>query len=140
MTNRQKADLAERLESERLAKTAEVASVDRDLLDLTDEPQPELEGRAQEETVASVLRQIEDRDHQALADIDEALARVADGTYGVCEECGEDIPVARLRAVPTARRCVDCQRQEELSQKLSARPEPEARPTRILETSVDDEA
>lgn len=43
-----------------------------------------------------------------LADIDAALARVADGSYGVCVDCGRAIPVARLRARPTATRCVAC--------------------------------
>jgi DnaK suppressor protein len=43
-----------------------------------------------------------------LAEIDAALARLADGTYGVCERCGREIPVARLEARPTARTCVAC--------------------------------
>lgn len=43
-----------------------------------------------------------------LADVQAALARVADGTYGVCIDCGRKIPVARMQARPTATRCVDC--------------------------------
>ena len=39
-----------------------------------------------------------------------ALARIADGTYGVCQGCGGDIPVARLRTLPAAAVCVDCAR------------------------------
>ena len=42
-----------------------------------------------------------------LADIDAALARVAEGTYGRCEVCGRPIPAARLEARPTATRCVE---------------------------------
>lgn len=45
-----------------------------------------------------------------LADVDEALERLEKGTYGRCLECGEPIDHARLRALPTARRCLDCQR------------------------------
>lgn len=37
-----------------------------------------------------------------------ALGRIADGTYGICGECGRDIPIKRLRALPTATRCVAC--------------------------------
>lgn len=48
-----------------------------------------------------------------LADVDAAHARVADGTYGFCIDCGNDIPFARLQAYPTATRCVDCQRKYE---------------------------
>jgi DnaK suppressor protein len=45
------------------------------------------------------------REH--LADIDAALAKVAAGTYGLCEVCGEPIPDGRLEARPTARTCVE---------------------------------
>ena len=41
--------------------------------------------------------------------IDAALHKLEDGTYGVCEECGEDIPIKRLDAVPAAIYCVSCQ-------------------------------
>jgi DnaK suppressor protein len=43
-----------------------------------------------------------------LSEIDAALDRVAAGTYGLCETCGQPIPVARLEARPTARVCVHC--------------------------------
>lgn len=41
-------------------------------------------------------------------EIDAALRRVADGTYGICERCGRAIPIERLRARPTATMCVTC--------------------------------
>lgn len=44
-----------------------------------------------------------------LKEIDRALERVARGNYGVCESCGEDISPARLKALPWARYCVQCQ-------------------------------
>lgn len=44
-----------------------------------------------------------------LRDIDAALARIKSGTYGVCIDCGEPIPLARLHALPTALSCVKCQ-------------------------------
>jgi DnaK suppressor protein len=43
-----------------------------------------------------------------LTDIDAAIARMEDGTYGVCEVCGAAIPDARLEARPFSVRCVDC--------------------------------
>lgn len=46
---------------------------------------------------------------QMLKEIDRALERVAGGSYGVCEGCGEDIAPARLKAIPWARFCVRCQ-------------------------------
>lgn len=44
-----------------------------------------------------------------LTDVDAALARIAQGAYGVCIDCGADVPHARLIAYPTAKRCVECQ-------------------------------
>jgi hypothetical protein len=43
----------------------------------------------------------------------DAFVKLADGTYGDCETCGRPIPIARLEAVPYARRCVACQEREE---------------------------
>ena len=40
--------------------------------------------------------------------IREALKRIAEGTYGVCSQCGEDIDPKRLKALPTATRCIAC--------------------------------
>ena len=43
-----------------------------------------------------------------LADIDAALAKIQDGTYGKCEICGKPIEPARLEVLPQARRCMNC--------------------------------
>ena len=56
-----------------------------------------------------VLANLEERDRRVLADIDAAEARLATGTFGVCEMCTRPIPFARLRALPTARLCVSCE-------------------------------
>jgi|SoiMethySBSTD1v2_1073268.scaffolds.fasta_scaffold2074830_2 RNA polymerase-binding protein DksA len=45
-----------------------------------------------------------------LAEVDRALARIADGSYGICQRCGKRITVARLDARPTAVLCIDCAR------------------------------
>jgi RNA polymerase-binding protein DksA len=50
-----------------------------------------------------------DRDADELRRIDGALARLSEGSYGLCEDCGQRIPEARLQAEPTALRCVRCQ-------------------------------
>jgi RNA polymerase-binding protein DksA len=49
------------------------------------------------------------RDLGVLAEVETALARLAEGTYGECIDCGIDIPYARLVAYPAAKRCVTCQ-------------------------------
>ena len=45
---------------------------------------------------------------QLIGEIHEALARFEDGEYGICQECGEEIGMARLRVQPTATLCVHC--------------------------------
>jgi RNA polymerase-binding protein DksA len=50
---------------------------------------------------------------QVLADIDSALQRIDDGSYGTCVNCGREIPVQRLEAHPTASLCIDCKRRAE---------------------------
>jgi len=48
-----------------------------------------------------------------LQEIDEALGRIADKTFGKCEACGERIPTARLKVKPHAKYCIECKRREE---------------------------
>jgi len=49
-----------------------------------------------------------DRDREKLMEIDEALERIEDGTYGICEECGKKIAPDRLKIMPFALLCVPC--------------------------------
>ncbi len=60
-----------------------------------------------------------DRDSQELRRIDGAMLRLKEGRFGECVACGQDIPLARLEAEPTAVRCVGCQ---ELYEKTHASP------------------
>jgi DnaK suppressor protein len=46
--------------------------------------------------------------NEALAEVEAALRRLADGTYGLCERCGQPISPARLEAMPAARLCISC--------------------------------
>ena len=56
----------------------------------------------------SLLEQLEDQ----LADVNKALDRIEEGTYGICTNCGEAIMPERLEALPYAELCINCQRQE----------------------------
>jgi DnaK suppressor protein len=55
------------------------------------------------------------RENQELQEIDAALVRIDDGSYGSCADCGNDISQARLKATPSARRCLICQEKYEQS-------------------------
>ena len=59
---------------------------------------------------------LEERESAELVAIDEALQRIADGSYGLCLDCGVGIATARLHASPTALRCVACQEKVEKAQ------------------------
>ncbi|HLT26258.1 MAG TPA: TraR/DksA family transcriptional regulator [Zeimonas sp.] len=65
--------------------------------------------------LSSILTETEVDLSEAMRDVDEwralraSLRRIDEGTYGVCTECGIDIPFERLEAAPLAHRCIDCQ-------------------------------
>ena len=60
-----------------------------------------------------VARLVAERARDALADVERALARIDDGTYGVCESCGNPIGKMRLMAFPRATLCMSCKQREE---------------------------
>ena len=66
---------------------------------------------AQDE-ISSQLAEVESRE---LANIENALERMKGGKYGLCEVCGDKIPMARLNALPYATMCIECQRELERS-------------------------
>lgn len=57
--------------------------------------------RGENEALVAELR-------NALAEVERALAKVEEGTYGICEKCGNQIAPARLEAKPAVRTCIDC--------------------------------
>jgi len=67
---------------------------------------------AAQDEISSQLAEVESRE---LANIERALARIKNGTYGECEICGGRIPLARLNALPYATSCIECQRAAEMS-------------------------
>ena len=60
-----------------------------------------------------------DREKRKLAQIDDALYRIEENTYGLCEECGVKIPKARLKVLPFAIFCVECQEKNEREEKYT---------------------
>jgi DnaK suppressor protein len=74
-------------------------------------------GDAADESVAHMMTALDlseaTRDVNELRDVDAALRRIENGTYGDCLDCGASIEYARLKAYPIAARCVECQSQYE---------------------------
>jgi DnaK suppressor protein len=67
---------------------------------------------AAQDEISSQLAEVESRE---LANIENALECMREGTYGACDICGESIPLARLQALPYATTCICCQRESERS-------------------------
>jgi DnaK suppressor protein len=65
---------------------------------------------AAQDEISSQLAEVESRE---LGNIEAALERIRDGSYGDCENCSEPIPLARLQALPYATQCIRCQRESE---------------------------
>lgn len=63
-----------------------------------------------------------DRESQMVADIDQALLRIKEGSYGICARCNKPIDEKRLEALPTARFDADCQARLEQSQSAAETP------------------
>lgn len=79
-----------------------------------------------------------DREREKIHSIDEALLRIDEGEYGICEECDEDIPLGRLKAMPFTRHCVKCKSDLEKLQAQTKRVE-EERAYREIPLGAEDE-
>lgn len=113
LSNQEKAELRHRLQER--AQTLR-SQVREELLASGDERYVELAGRVHDsgdESVADLLTDVNlaiiDQHAKEISDIDAALTRMADGSYGSCVDCDNPVPYARLHAYPTAKRCHACQ-------------------------------
>jgi DnaK suppressor protein len=74
--------------------------------------------RATAESDRAFTLRLRDRERKLIRKIQEAQERIEDGTYGICEECGEDISVARLKARPVTTLCIKCKARQEADEGL----------------------
>jgi DnaK suppressor protein len=88
----------------------EEASFDTD--DLPDEID-----QASSEYTQSMIFRLRDREKFLMAKIDKALARVENGTFGICERCEEEISLKRLEARPVTTLCIRCKEEQEQKEK-----------------------
>jgi DnaK suppressor protein len=104
--------LNERLKTilEEAEKTVKGMTNDRDSF-------PDPTDRANLETDRNFLLRIRDRERKLIGKIKEALARIDDGSFGICEECGADISEERLKARPVTTLCIDCKTKAEEEEK-----------------------
>lgn len=79
---------------------------------------PDTIDRSSVETDRNFTLKLRDRERKLLKKIDEALSRIDNKTFGVCEECGEEIGVNRLKVRPVATLCIACKEEQEKKEKM----------------------
>ena len=93
---------------------------DKTVSEMTDEKTnfPDPTDRASLESDRNFELRIRDRERKLIMKIREALERIDEGTFGVCESCGEEISEARLRARPVTTLCIDCKTEQERQERI----------------------
>lgn len=78
---------------------------------------PDPTDRATQESDRNFELRIRDRERRLINKIKDALDRIDNGEFGICEECGEEISEARLKARPVTTLCINCKMEEEEKEK-----------------------
>jgi DnaK suppressor protein len=78
---------------------------------------PDPTDRAALEADRNFMLRIRDRESKLIKKIKQALERIENDTYGICETCGEEITVKRLKARPVTSQCIECKSKEEALEK-----------------------
>ncbi|NIT14874.1 MAG: RNA polymerase-binding protein DksA [Candidatus Dadabacteria bacterium] len=73
--------------------------------------------RAMSESSRSIELRTRDRERKLIQKIKQAIQRTEDGTYGVCDDCGEEISANRLKARPETTLCINCKEEQEKVEK-----------------------
>ena len=108
MDKEQLASFAQLLRAQRDHFLEEFRRAEQGLEAIAEERESELEEHAQEEQSARLLTRLDDHTLRAVKEIDLALQKILNATYGKCEVCHKPIAIARLRSLPAARCCMRC--------------------------------
>jgi DnaK suppressor protein len=111
------------IKKELLAERARIlASGDKtieDSLQQTPENSQDFADQSSFESDRNFVLRMRDRERKLLVKIDEALERIENGTFGICDHCGSEIGVKRLIARPVVTLCINCKTLQEKQEKLS---------------------
>lgn len=78
---------------------------------------PDPSDRATMESNRNSMLRMRDRERKLIFKIEEALERLETGEYGICEECGEEIGIERLKARPVTTLCIRCKSNQEIAER-----------------------
>ena len=110
--------LAERLHEQYIELQARLARLEGEAMEFDEDSRPRYSNHPADEAAALLDRTGRDAVARVLMDdmqqVERALERLAAGSYGLCDDCGQPIPPKRLEARPTATLCVSCQSKREL--------------------------
>jgi DnaK suppressor protein len=111
--NEKKRQYYKSLLNEQLKELMEEAAKTVNDLTLTDGEFPDPTDRASWESDRNFLLRIRERERKLITKITEALERIDEGTFGICERCGEPISEKRLEARPVTTLCIKCKQEQE---------------------------
>lgn len=97
-----------------------LAEANKTVSGMTDQGEnyPDPTDRASMESERNFTLRIRDRERKLIGKIKEAIERLDNGTYGICESCGEEISEERLKARPVTTLCIDCKKKQENEERL----------------------
>jgi len=116
--DRKLGEIKKKLEDQRVQLLVEAGETISVGLKPEKENYADLGDQASAESDRNLLLRLRGREQKLLKKIDEALKRIEDGTFGICEVCGEKIGVKRLQARPVTTLCIDCKTTQEEEEKL----------------------
>lgn len=115
-------DLLQKMKKETLTEISKTLKNGVDT-NLATDPSGDIYDQASSERDRELGLLLGDREREKLHAIDEALLRIEENEYGICEECDEEIPLGRLKAMPFTRHCVKCKSDLEKIQAQTRRTE-----------------
>ncbi len=117
---KEKVEFFKELLNERLEKL--LSEAERTVEDMSDDEEtfPDPTDRASLESDRNFLLRIRDRESKLIVKVKEALERVENDTFGICEVCGEEISEERLKARIVTTLCIDCKTEEEEKEKIGS--------------------
>ncbi|WDT82148.1 MAG: TraR/DksA C4-type zinc finger protein [Candidatus Manganitrophus sp.] len=109
------------LEKQKEALLADAGVILGSGLNQGNETLTDLGDQASAEADQNFILRLREREQKLLKKIDEAIDRINEGTFGVCESCGGQISVKRLKARPVTTLCIDCKTKQEAEEKSGSR-------------------
>lgn len=76
--------------------------------------------KSAKDQLLNLKTRIKDRESKLINKIKQALARIDDGSYGICDTCEDEISIERLKARPVTTQCIECKTREEMQEKINS--------------------